>query len=78
MTDAPMPESVAEVCEWKERAAVATKGMTREQLINYYRRKGDEFEQKLGLNLVRIPAGERELVEKDHERLRTRRVETPS
>ncbi len=54
MTDF-VPPSLQEVWDWKKAAEEETRGMTREQLIEFYRQAGDEFEKQLGLRLPRRP-----------------------
>ncbi|HKQ49381.1 MAG TPA: hypothetical protein VJZ71_15025 [Phycisphaerae bacterium] len=50
-----VPPSLQEVWDWKKAAEEETRGMTREQLIEFYRQAGDEFEKQLGASLPRRP-----------------------
>lgn len=50
-----VPPSLQEVWDWKKAAEEETRGMTREQLIEFYRRMSDEFEKRLGQRLPRQP-----------------------
>jgi hypothetical protein len=59
MSDTAFP-SLKEVWEWKRQTEEETKGMSREQLIDFYRRKGREALQRFGIDLPTRPAGQRD------------------
>lgn len=48
-----VPPSLQEVWDWKKAAEDETRGMTREELIEFYRKAGDEFEKQLDQRLPR-------------------------
>jgi hypothetical protein len=56
----PVPQSLREVWDSKQRADEDTRGMSRKELIRYYREKADEAERRLGLKLERQPASKHE------------------
>jgi len=58
MNDDYAPPSVREVCEWKDRTAKETEGMTRSQVIEFYRSRADEMQRRLGLTLEGRPAAQ--------------------
>jgi len=58
MTDF-VPPSLQEVWDWKKAAEEETRGMTRAQLIEFYRQTGDEFEKQMGVSLPRQPGSPR-------------------
>ena len=47
----PIDETMREVWEWKRQDEEATRGMTRAELIEYYRSGADEIERRWGLHL---------------------------
>ncbi len=57
MTDF-VPPSLQEVWDWKARADEETRGMSREELIEFYRQAAERFERELGLDLPEEPASE--------------------
>lgn len=50
-----VPPSLKETWDWKKKAEDRTKGMSRDELINYYREAADSFEKALGITLPRKP-----------------------
>lgn len=58
MTD-PTPKSVNDACDWKRRQDEQTEGLSREELIQFFRTAADEVEARLGLNLSTRPASDR-------------------
>lgn len=52
-----VPQSLREVWQWKAQVEEKTRGMPREQLIEYYRNGADEFEKKMGISLQKEPSG---------------------
>jgi hypothetical protein len=57
MTD-PLEDLMGEVWEWKRKAAEETKGMSSAELVEFYKRKGDEFERECGIKLRTRPASQ--------------------
>ena len=55
-----VPPSLEEVWEWKRQTEEETKGMSREELIEFYHRKGLEAMRKLGVDWPTRPAGQQE------------------
>ena len=53
-----VPPSLEEVWEWKRQTEEETKGMSREELIEFYHRKGLEAMRKLGVSGPTRPAGQ--------------------
>ncbi len=45
------PPSLQEVWDWKKKSEDETRGLSRAQLIEFYRQAGSDFEKKLGVNL---------------------------
>ncbi len=55
-----VPPSLQEAWDWKTRAEEETRGMSREELIQFYRQAAERFERELGLDLPEEPATGRE------------------
>ncbi len=53
--DENVPKSLREVWQWKRESQEATRGMTTEEVIEYYRRAAREFEERTG---IRLPKAE--------------------
>jgi hypothetical protein len=55
----PVELAIQEVRDWKRQAAEATRGMSAEAVIEFYRKQADEVQQKLGIHLTSQPAAAR-------------------
>jgi|GEM_PF-3352912 len=56
MSSSNVPPTLREVWESKQRADAETRGMSREELIRYYREHADEAARRLGIKLHAQPA----------------------
>jgi hypothetical protein len=56
MSNSTIPPTLQEIWDSKQRAEDATRGMSREELIQYYRDRADEAECRLGIKLKRRAA----------------------
>jgi hypothetical protein len=59
MTDR-VKRAMKEVWEWKRRAEETTRGLSRAELIDHYRRQNKKVQRKLGLHLPSRPASQPE------------------
>jgi hypothetical protein len=55
MSPDPVPRFLEETWQWKRESQEATRGMTTEEVIEYFRRAAREFQERTG---IRLPEAE--------------------